>query len=489
MGICSKKDSDISFITEGKDKLKSLMNGGIAALNDMESAQKDIKAGFDSLIAKAESMLPDPMSLQKRIQSLISSGNSTEFAKGLAKIKEDFGEAVTDLDDQLSKLSPELANFAGSIPSISFESICGKLPDIEVKEQEITDPTTGKTETKKVKDVIPKEPVVPKEEPKPSEPAPSTDTKEIEAFDNAFTVFMAAKNNLEDRTKKVLTDYDVMIPSVYESFQWSFRNGIYEKCGRDLDNDSNNFIWETGLKFIKIDAEKFYNVFKKALKDKSGQETAFPTIDNRTEKLWSDLVKYYNHYSKYSSNLGNYGGEQGLIEFCNKWFDNNDEKQEAPQKKQEEFKQVAEQEAPILAEPSPDPSPKPLTGEQTKYYLGKKILYDADLVNTKVDSATYKLKSSGTWFRAYNQKEYDSMLRVAKTHNSELVTLAARIGTTELVVLYKHKRRNSISRMVVDHQGLSPRAKENWKARTESIEFKSRLSKLGVKLIDGKYSV
>jgi len=488
MGICSKKDADIAFITEGKDKLKSLMNGGIAALNDMESAQKDLKEGFDSLIEKASAELPEALNLQKELLSLTTVNNPGEFAKIISEIKSNFGEAVGDLDEQLSKISPSMGGgisdlLSGGIPSISFSSICENLPDIEVKEQEITDPTTGKTEIKKVKDVIPEEPIVPKEVPEASEPAPSTDTTEIEAYDNAFMVYMAAKGTVEDRIKKTLTDYDVMIPSVYEAFHWSFRNAIYGKCGRDLDNDANNFTWETGLRFIKIDAEKFYKVFKSALKAKSGSDTAFATIDDRTEIMWANLAKYYIHYEKeYGVVTKPYDGEQGLIAWCNKWFDNIDAKQETPQKKQEEFKKVAEQEAPVLVEPSPDPVPAPLTGIQTKVYLGNKITYNADTVTTKADSATYKVKSTKTWFRAYSQIEYDTMLRVAQTHQSELATFPARIGSTEVVIMYKHKRRNSISRMTIDRYGLNPRAEINWNEKKNSPPFKSRLSELGVKV-------
>jgi hypothetical protein len=669
MAICNAKDEDIKAISEGKDKLKSLMSGDLSSIEGMEEAQKGMKQGFDLLAGKSvgpvkicqckgydESLLDtdsdfnvihpttevectnaggfweckevENFNLQEEMLKLNDASTSTEFSEKIADLKAKFGDAVDDLDEQISKVSPAIGDFiknfklpdlskksgcdifgngeidytvseedcaawggtwvtkdidiaadiqggiqaasdflanaassagdaisnlasgadlkfpsegipafpkpgekveicncsipehtdkasceeAGGVweckmgiapdigsffgddglPKISPDTLCNALPDIEVKNQLVTDPSTGKTTIEKVKDILPAAPVVPKEEPKTAEPAPTSDKDLKDKSTDALIAQQYAQRVVIKVIKTMLTKYalekDV---AVSDAFTWCLKNAFYSKCGRDLDTESNLFTYAKPHPIKREEAEKGYEKYKTVLKN-NGKETNHPTVDDRTDHLWSVIVKYYN---KQSYVKDPYLNEAGLIKWCKEWFAEMDAKQEAPQKKQEELKEAVEKKEPVTTDAALaeiDPVPAELTGIQTTARTN--IQYNADIVKANRTGRLFILKSDKTDWAARTQIEFDTSLRVAQSKKAEIInhpsSIRGRKGVTLQSVFYYHEPSRTIRQMALEQYGLTPKQQEKWDKRKASEEFKKRVAEAGVKVAaDGSYSV
>ena len=94
MGICSKKDTNIALITEGKDALKSLMSEGMGKLDEMANIKTDMLSGLNKFNLGAIDLLPKGVSLQEELLKLSGATNPLSYAAVVKGITEQFGEVV-----------------------------------------------------------------------------------------------------------------------------------------------------------------------------------------------------------------------------------------------------------------------------------------------------------------------------------------------------------------------------------------------------------
>jgi len=180
MAICGKNEA-LDKVKDKAKELKDLLQGGKDQLAAMQAKLDAIKIDLDSF--KPE--LPSIDSLQQQLLGLAGISTESELSTKIAELKEKFKSAVPDFDGLISSLG--LDSFP---PSISFDSICAQVPNVEEKNGEVKEQPT--------------EPKVPEEEPVAEEPTPVVEKLE-EEYNRHYMMFLhnLTTNRIAKRAKTI----------------------------------------------------------------------------------------------------------------------------------------------------------------------------------------------------------------------------------------------------------------------------------------------
>ena len=180
MAICGKNEA-LDKVKDKAKELKDLLQGGKDQLAAMQAKLDAIKIDLDSF--KPE--LPSIDSLQQQLLGLAGISSELELSTKIAELKEKFKSAVPDFDGLISSLG--LDSFP---PSISFDSICAQVPNVEEKNGEVKEQPT--------------EPKVPEEEPVAEEPTPVVEKLE-EEYNRHYMMFLhnLTTNRIAKRAKTI----------------------------------------------------------------------------------------------------------------------------------------------------------------------------------------------------------------------------------------------------------------------------------------------
>jgi len=180
MAICGKNEA-LDKVKDKAKELKDLLQGGKDQLAAMQAKLDAIKIDLDSF--KPE--LPSIDSLQQQLLGLAGISSESELSTKIAELKEKFKSAVPDFDGLISSLG--LDSFP---PSISFDSICAQVPNVEEKNGEVKEQPT--------------EPKVPEEEPVAEEPTPVVEKLE-EEYNRHYMMFLhnLTTNRIAKRAKTI----------------------------------------------------------------------------------------------------------------------------------------------------------------------------------------------------------------------------------------------------------------------------------------------
>jgi hypothetical protein len=199
-------------------KGKALELGALMEDPEVLSAIQAKVAEANAELASFKPEIPEIPNLQDALSELNQQLSSAEVAAKIQKIKENFGEAVDDLDEIINKVNPKINEFLGALdeglqklgeklsiegtPTIDTNTLCKDVPNIEVRVKEIdvqevkqkiingepqvdsegkpvTETVTVKKEVK-TRVNLPEEPKVPKEVPIPPEPKPVQITRTVD---------------------------------------------------------------------------------------------------------------------------------------------------------------------------------------------------------------------------------------------------------------------------------------------------------------------
>jgi hypothetical protein len=244
----------------------------LGALMEDPEVLAAIQAKVDEAVAEFEALkpeIPEIPSLQDALAKLNEELSSEEFAAELKKIKEDFGEAVEDLDEILDKANSKINEFLAELPSsedlakltdgslvgealakfsadlalaeaklrrdleikglptVDTATICQDVPNLEVKIKEIDvqevrqkiingepqvdgdgEPVTEVVTVKKevkTRVDLPEEPKVPKEVPADPVPKPVQKAVTVDPTIAASKVFRSSQKNALNAIRKDLT--------------------------------------------------------------------------------------------------------------------------------------------------------------------------------------------------------------------------------------------------------------------------------------------
>ena len=180
MAICGKNEA-LDKVKDKAKELKDLLQGGKDQLAAMQAKLDAIKIDLDSF--KPE--LPSIDSLQQQLLGLAGISTESELSTKIAELKEKFKSTVPDFDGLISSLG--LDSFP---PSISFDSICAQVPNVEEKNGEVKEQPT--------------EPKVPEEEPVAEEPTPVVEKLE-EEYNRHYMMFLhnLTTNRIAKRAKTI----------------------------------------------------------------------------------------------------------------------------------------------------------------------------------------------------------------------------------------------------------------------------------------------
>jgi hypothetical protein len=506
MGICSKKDTNIALITEGKDALKSLMSEGMGKLDEMANIKTDMLSGLNKFNLGAIDLLPKGVSLQEELLKLSGATNPLSYAAVVKGITEQFGDVVSDLSTIITAAGDG-----------SSSTICSLIDDIETKEIPVTDPNTGITTVTKVADNLPKKANVPKTPPAPPEPAPKTDTLTVEAEAAATIAFDNSLVSIVSGVNTVLKKYELQnfggSNYLCSPFLWAIKDSIYEKGGEgSVDNSSASF-FKRKPTINREEAEVRYNDYAAQILIITNNPSKAPDLESRKKIIWDRFVSLYSDYERIWNTTGitTYsGGEAGLVAFIKKSFDSNSSSSKETKAtaiaEVEEVKAVIPEEAtvavvkpPIIPEVeakeleeiveltgeqevvpgamSSSPKRDPVTGrilvDKPEEALNTKIKYNADewkaIRRGKLKFIHVVTKTS---FNAETQEEYDRCLRVynggqgGKTEGSSGIYPYGN-NIIEVKITIFRKSSNKIYDRELYRYGYAPAQQKRWDRRLE----------------------
>ena len=464
--------------------------GGIPSLSDAFSK-------FDTAIKGAE--IPSfPKPGEKAV--ICNCVGGAGVATNEAECNEIGGKWVCEIG-----IAPEIPNIFGAdgLPKISKETMCNAIDNVEVKDTVKTDPQTGIQSIIKIADTLPKEPELPKVEPAPPVPPPTTESKEKDVLGGASVGFASAQKTIRNALGRTMKKANLVTDEYTNMWFWIYREGFYKNSSEVSQDASNNpGPWKRVMPIGREDVEKSWDRFKNAYADAvKDDKYRSKTLDSRIEKVRSVFIKQYtNDEALFNGNGSIYGGEKGL----NAWFEFKLEQSRANglEIQASKVKEVEQEKAPAPApnaianvkteepvkitqkeaEKELDLSAGELKGTQTHVFGDRPdltVTYNADEVKLiNPDGGTWKLNSDGTTFSALDQTEYDLKIRVAKNKETATTTRTRSNGTSEFIAYYVD--RGNVYVFVIEKYGLDAKKQAAWDKKKQSVKYTRKLSALNI---------
>jgi hypothetical protein len=396
------------------------------------------------------------------------------------------------------KAAPDLTNLFGAsgLPKLTPENICKFSEKIEVKSQIQTNPTTGAQEVVTKAAIAPEKPVVPKEPPAKSEPAPSTNNDAVSQYsfaliDIAYFFGTFIKNIIKKDKKNGYTTAEIKTHT--NIVNYCLREACYDAIGENQDT-ANHAFWLAELTSFDIaQAEKYYheyyNVIRPARNPNWPPVTKHKDVQSLADYMWKNAwVKYWTTSTSPSMRTHPlYDGEEGL----KKWLRENAAKAEkisrtVPNNSTVQKLESAEEKKPINVEQNAivetiEPTQKetwPPSGIVTDPF--KKFTYDS--------SKVYKSGRTTFWyFKGRDCKTKDEVrdkgIMLVGTRNQALLDSkikAIESGQTQFMtynghfIAHRYNGKDAVNEWKYWRVGASLSSRELWRKKWEREEWIER---------------